>query len=43
MLKQKFGDCCIERTQPIKQKKQNYIKMQTPELKYALARYDTKD
>ena len=38
MLKRKVGNCCIQRTEPIKQKKKrNRIKMPTP------ARYDTKD
>ena len=27
---QKVGNCCIQRTEPIKQKKQNRIKMLTP-------------
>ena len=30
MLKGKDGNCCIQRTEPIKQKKQNRIKMSTP-------------
>ena len=29
-FKPNVGHCCIERTQPIKQKKQNWIKMFTP-------------
>ena len=30
MLKRKVGNCCIQRTEPIKQKKRNRIKMPTP-------------
>ena len=30
MLKQKVGNCCIQRTKPTKQKKRNRIKMSTP-------------
>ena len=30
MLKQKVGNCCIQRTQPIEQKKQNRIKIPAP-------------
>ena len=30
MLKRKVGNCCMQRTQPIKQKKRNRIKMSTP-------------
>ena len=30
MLKPKFGNCCIQRTEPIEQKKRNRIKMSTP-------------
>ena len=30
MLKRKVGNCCIQRTEPIKQKKRNGIKMSTP-------------
>ena len=30
MLKQNVGDCCMQRREPIKQKKQNRIKMSTP-------------
>ena len=30
MLKQKVGNCCIQITQPIKQKKLNRITMLTP-------------
>ena len=30
MLKRKVGICCIQRTEPIKQKKRNRIKMPTP-------------
>ena len=29
-LKQNVGNCCIQRTEPIKQKKRNHIKMLTP-------------
>ena len=42
VLKRKVGNCCTQRTKPIKQKKRNSIKM-LHQLKYALARYDTKD
>ena len=31
MLKRKGGNCCIQRTQPIKQKKRNRIEMLTPD------------
>ena len=27
---QKVGNCCIQRAEPIKQKKRNHIKMLTP-------------
>ena len=30
MLERKVGNCYIQRTQPIKQKKRNRIKMPTP-------------
>ena len=30
MLKRKVGNCCIQRTEPIEQKKQNRIKMLIP-------------
>ena len=30
MLKRNVGNCCIQRTEPIKQKKRNRIKMSTP-------------
>ena len=30
MLKRKVGNCCIQRTEPIEQKKLNRIKMSTP-------------
>ena len=30
MLKLKAGNCCIQRTEPIKQKKRNGLKMPTP-------------
>ena len=30
MLKRKVGHCCIQRTEPIKQKKRNHIKVPTP-------------
>ena len=30
MLKRKVGNCCIQRTEPIKQKQRNRIKMSTP-------------
>ena len=29
MLKRKVGNCCIQRTEPIEQKKRNRIKMST--------------
>ena len=40
MLKRKVGNCYIQRTDPIEQKKRNRIKMSTP---VELARFDTKD
>ena len=30
LLKRKVGNCCIQRTEPIEQKKRNRIKMSTP-------------
>ena len=30
LLKRKVGNCCIQRTEPFKQKKRNRIKMLTP-------------
>ena len=30
ILKRKVGNCCIQRTEPIEQKKGNRIKMSTP-------------
>ena len=30
MLKRKVGNCCIQRTEPIEQKKRNRIKVPTP-------------
>ena len=30
MLKQKVGNCCIQRTEPIEKKRRNRIKASTP-------------
>ena len=30
MLKRKIGNCCIQRTEPFRQKKRDRIKMSTP-------------
>ena len=30
MLKRKVGNCCIQKAEPIKQKKRNRIKVSTP-------------
>ena len=42
MLKLKVGNFCMQRTEPIKQKKRNRIKIRH-QLKYTPAKYDAKN